>query len=412
MNRRTFLRRAGQAALLSTLANCLGANLACRLTRPGPTATPPFLPTPLNTPTATAIPTPSPTQTPTTPPSPTATEAPTPTEPPAPGTEEGTAEPGPTPANPFPPGPPTKLGLFVERYESAIVELVQLGQMPLVCTMEHDTSFARSLKAAAPHTQVVGRIILPQINLDADTIPLVQPFIDQLMPLAGDPQRMEAYTAWQAYNEPVADTADKMKRLADFEAERVRLLAERGVKSVIGNFAAGHPPLELWPYFRPALEAVKQHGGYLGLHEYSAPAMQFGYGSFQLEPGQDQGDEGWLTLRYRKAYRQQLIPMGLKVPLLITECGLDGTIKPRPGPEGKGWRDFAAYWQQELQLGADAPLTYVNQLAWYDGELQKDDYVLGAAIFVAGGSEEWKSYEILGQAAEVLKLYLQAHPAG
>jgi hypothetical protein len=403
MNRRTFLQRAGLATLLSALA-------ACRLTRLGQpassvgegTPTPSFLPTPLDTPTATAVPTdtltPAPTDTPQPPPPP--TDTPTPTEIP----------PTPTPENPFPPGPPTKLGFFVERYESAIVDLVQLGQMPLVCTVEHDVNFVRSLKAVAPNTHVVGRIILPQINLDADTIPLVQPFIDQLMPLAGIPQRMETYTAWQAHNEPVADTPDKMKRLADFEAERVRLLAERGIKSVVGNFAAGHPPLELWPHFRPALEAIKQYGGYLGLHEYSAPVMQFGYGPFQTEPGHDQGDEGWLTLRYRKAYRQQLTPMGLDVPLFITECGVDGTIKPRPGPEGEGWEDFAGYWKKDLQLGSSGPLIYVNQLAWYDSELQRDDYVLGAAIFVAGGSGEWESYEVLGGVAEILKLYLQAHP--
>ena len=40
---------------------------------------------------------------------------------------------------------------------------------------------------------------------------------------------MDAFDAWEGFNEPVADTPDKMKRLADFEAERVRLLAEQGV---------------------------------------------------------------------------------------------------------------------------------------------------------------------------------------
>jgi hypothetical protein len=34
---------------------------------------------------------------------------------------------------------------------------------------------------------------------------------------------MQGIDAWEAYNEPVADTPDKMKRLAEFEAERTRL---------------------------------------------------------------------------------------------------------------------------------------------------------------------------------------------
>jgi hypothetical protein len=36
-------------------------------------------------------------------------------------------------------------------------------------------------------------------------------------------------------------------------------------------------------------------------------------------------------------------------------------------------------------------------LAWYDSELQKDDYVLGCAIFTAGPlGEQWKTYDITG----------------
>jgi len=38
-----------------------------------------------------------------------------------------------------------------------------------------------------------------------------------------------------------------MKRLADFEAERTRLLGEQGIRSVVGNFAAGHPPWNCGP---------------------------------------------------------------------------------------------------------------------------------------------------------------------
>ena len=134
------------------------------------------------------------------------------------------------------------------------------------------------------------KIILDeQLDLDADPIPLAHAFVNKLLPLASESTRLQYFDAWQAYNEPVADTPDKMKRLADFEAEQTRLLGEQGIRSVIGNFATGHPPLELWTHFAPALDAIRQYNGYLGLHEYSAPTMQFGYGALQSGGG-DEGD--------------------------------------------------------------------------------------------------------------------------
>jgi hypothetical protein len=207
-----------------------------------------------------------------------------------------------------------------------------------------------------------------------------------------------------------------MQRLADLEAERTRILGENGIRSVVGNFAAGNPPLELWPHFKPALDAIRQYNGYLGLHEYSAPVMQFMAGDLQFPGDPPQGDEGWLTLRYRKVYRNFLEPMGFgDIPLLITECGVDGLIQPRPGPvEAKGWQDFIDMWLAE-GLRNDPPGVYMDQLIWYDEHLQRDDYVKGAAVFLAGTNDaQWNSYNILGPDAgrmfDLLTQYLEVHP--
>jgi len=297
-----------------------------------------------------------------------------------------------------------------------ILEMVAIGKPALVKTLEIDGGFAKGLKDASPTTLIVGRIFLDQLNLDADPIPLAHDFVNKILPIATDPLRLAAFDAWEAYNEPVADTADKMKRLADFEAERTRLLAENGVPSVIGNFAAGHPPLELWTHFKPALHAIRQYDGYLGLHEYSAPVMQYRAGNLQPPGDPAQGDEGWLTLRYRKAYRHYLTPMGYgDIPALITECGIDGLIRPRPGPDdAEGWQDFVGTWLAN-GLRNDPPGVYMDQLIWYDQNLQQDDYIKGAAIFLAGSNDaQWDSYDILGPDAgrlsELLLQYLQVHP--
>ena len=340
---------------------------------------------------------------------------------PKPTTAEATAlpddQPTPTPTpTPYPPGPASKLGLFVTQYDPTILELVAIGKPSLVKTLEIDAGFVKGLKDTSPTTLMVGRVVLGQHNLDTDPQSLIQDYVNQILPIATEPARMEAFDAWEAYNEPVADTPDKMKRLADFEAERTRILGENGIRSVVGNFAAGHPPLELWPYFEPALDAIRQYNGYLGLHEYSAPVMQYRSGSLQPPGDPDQGDEGWLTLRYRKAHRYHLTPMGYgNIPILITECGVDGLIKPRPGPEdATGWQDFVDMWIAN-GLRKDPPGVYMDQLIWYDQNLQQDDYVKGAAIFLAGTSDaQWASYDIIGhdagRMADLLLQYLEVHP--
>jgi len=317
---------------------------------------------------------------------------------------------------PYPPGPPSKLGLFLARYDAKALEIIAKGKPALVKTLEFDGNFVKGIKDSSPTTIVVARMFLEQHNLDTDPTPLVQTFVEKLLPLATDPLRMAGIDAWEAYNEPVADTVDKMKRLADFEAERTRILAENGLRSVVGNFGTGQPPLELWPEFKPALEAIRQYNGYLGLHEYSAPVMQFRSGGLQLEGEPEQGDEGWLTLRYRKVYRQQLIPMGFgDIPTLITECGVDGLVQPRPGPaNAHGWQDFIETWRVN-GLRDDPPGVYMDQLIWYDQNLQQDDYIKGAAIFLAGSNDSrWDSYDILGPNAgrmgDLLQQYLEVHP--
>jgi hypothetical protein len=287
------------------------------------------------------------------------------------------------------------------RPHAQIYDLTRTGNVALIKTIEHDPIFLSEIKALSPRALFVGRLLMPQVDLGTmDPLAEARRVADLLLPVAADSRRMEVFDAWEGYNEPVASDAEQMRRLADMEAERVRLLAEHGIRSVIGNFSAGRPPLEDWLHFRPALESAREHGGYLGLHEYSAPVMQFAA----------ERDEGWLTLRYRKVYRQHLIPAGLDLPLLITECGLDGTVgSSRPGPDGQGWKHFVEYWVEQ-GMGSDGAGNYVAQLAWYDSELVKDDYVVGAAIFAINATEDWQSYDILGEAAAILERYLAVHP--
>jgi hypothetical protein len=253
-------------------------------------------------------------------------------------------------------------------------------------------------------------VTLDQLDLNRDDMQAeARRAVEAILPLALDPRRAGLLDAWEGFNEPVPGDEDQMRKLAELEVERVRLLADHGLRAVVGNFGAGQPPLEWWPTFRPALEAAQAHGGYLGLHEYSAPTIWFNTNRAPLDFRAEPTDQGWLTLRYRKVYRQFLIPWGLGLPLLITECGVDGLVDQRPGPPGKGWRDFAGYWA-ELGMGQDAAGNYVEQLAWYDSQLQLDDYLQGAAVFAMTAFGEWDSYQLQGEAAAILQQYLSVHP--
>jgi hypothetical protein len=139
--------------------------------------------------------------------------------------------------------------------------------------------------------------------------------------------------------------------------------------------------------------------------------MWFGSGPHQLQAGSNEGNEGWLTLRYRKVYRQILEPVGLNIPLVITETGVDGQVGNRPGPEGKGWKDFVDFWSGEGRISTLAEGFYVEQLAWYDAEITQDDYLEGAAIFALAGPQGWSSFEIGGITTDILEQYFSVHPA-
>jgi hypothetical protein len=413
MTRRRFLQGAGAAALSALLSAC---GLADPTTPAAPTraSQTPRLPSVTPSPSRTASPTP--TQTPyeaylgnvygsplDSPLAPTATDAPpAPTAPPTP-----TPTPPPTP---FPAGPPTKLGLFVAWYHPQVMDLIATKNVALLKTLELDPAFLAEVKSVSPDTIVVGRVDLGQLNLDGGDLQAeARRAVDAVRPLALDGRRAGLVDAWEGFNEPVPGNEGQMRRLAEVEAERVRLLAQDGQRAVIGNFGTGQPPLEWWPAFRPALEAAQAHDGYLGLHEYSAPTIWYHTNRQPLDFGASASDSGWLTLRYRKVYDQYLRPWGLELPLLLTECGVDGLVTDRPGPDGGGWQDFAAYWA-ELGMGWDTAGNYVEQLAWYDSQLQLDPYVKGAAIFAMTAFDGWGSYQLQGPAASILQQYLSVHP--
>jgi len=206
-----------------------------------------------------------------------------------------------------------------------------------------------------------------------------------------------AIRMWEGHNEPVWTTADEMTWYADFEIERMKLMEELDLRCVIGNFSSGCPPLEMWPCFLPACKYALKHGHWLGLHEYGAGYYWWMTGNHQLDPTEDEGDTGWTTLRYRKAYRQYLEPAGLGgLPLAITETGLDPLVSPRPPDYPQGtWKELCSKWASEGHQDCDQ--YYFDQLRWYEGELMMDSFVKAAFVFCWGHlGDAWAKFDVAG----------------
>jgi len=313
----------------------------------------------------------------------------------APGeTPTRTPRPSPTPTLPWPPplAEPgrSKLGVHVQWNNSPeIMEFIR-RMKPAVVKAVGDKGFLAEVKAASPQTIIVARHGDEQLAMEGDPVAAARAYVAAHL---DEYRRHPAVDYWEGYNEPVV--RDNMPWFAAFEAERVRAMAEHGLRTAIGAFSTGVPEWDEFAAFLPAVREAHAHGGILTLHEYDAPTMDRSVGV--ALPGRPPAPHrGCLTLRYRWWYEEMLAPEGITIPLVISEAGVDGAVGDRPGPDGRGWLDFRGYWQ-ENGLAGDGIEAYLQQLAWYDAEVQRDDYVLGFAVFTAGAmNDDWKTYDITG----------------
>ncbi len=284
----------------------------------------------------------------------------------------------------------SKLSIHTAFLGGESMQFIEQAQ-PTVVKILDNFGPAREVREKSPHTLIVGRIWYDDRQRLGDGSPEDRAQ-DWWNDVRGTILAYPAVDYWEGYNEPVIHDAGLMSWYARFEKKRVEILADHGRNACIGNFSTGMPPVErdVWEALYPAIDAAQRHGGVLGLHEYSAPDMDrlFDYGT----------GEGWLTGRYRKVYRQFLIPAGRDIPLVITECGIDGGVD---GGDSRctnppcGWKSY--------QSAED----YFDQLQWYDSLLMEDSYVLGATIFsleIYG----WDDFDIRGRVRELLTDYVRS----
>ncbi len=283
---------------------------------------------------------------------------------------------------------PSKLGIHVIRNnDPAIMEFVRRSQ-PAVMKGVDDLGFLEEVKAVSPRTITIGRISARDQTYAGVPEETARDFVEyQLAQYLANPY----VDYWEGWNEPDPNM-NNMAWYARFEQERVRLLAEYGLKAAVGGFSTGVPELDEFELFVPAIATAQEYGGILSLHEYGAPEMTYLYGD-PLPGYPAYADRGSLAFRYRWYYREILEPAGLVIPLVISEAGIDGIIGGRPGPAGKGWADFKEYWVQQ-GWAATGEEAFIKQLNWYDNGVRQDGYVIGFTVFTAGPVGQWDEYDI------------------
>lgn len=262
---------------------------------------------------------------------------------------------------------------YVERVRPPMVKLLDPGP--------GDEALAAWCKARG--VRVIGRKYFKDQYLGAQGS-------RQAVEVASLARQVPGIELWELHNEAWSIPGE-MRRYAELSIDFMRMMEDQGKLALFGCFSEGTPQVdgsdndEAWRQFLPALERAIVYGHVLGLHEYSGPYMQHDAND---PPG---SNTGWHTLRYRKSL-DVLKRLGLdtsKLRIAITESGIDD-VHPRPGPQGKGWKDFDVPPWNQPPWG-----NFAQQLHWYGAELSKDPQVVGWVDFGwADASGDWGSFDL------------------
>ena len=307
----------------------------------------------------------------------------------------------------------TRLGLHVNttRRFTETVDWYRRLQPPWMLTLTPDRDLCTEIKRVSPQTKIIGRVVEDGLTFDNYSA-----FQARILTAARDHPWIDAWVGW---NEPAFE-GDDMRRLAGLETGLASRLMDLGKIAVIGGFSTGFLEEEdhggrrrCWEHWAKAFEFITRNPGrvYQHSHYYAGPYIGLGV---ETRDGRNQfpasgftgattdakriWDEwltGWLLLRNRKI-APKIAAAGFKVPLLITECGVDNT-PPRPGGPGNGFRNFLGTEWTQTAWG-----DYANQLYWAGWQWSWDSpkrwpglWVAGAMVYCIGSeNEKWLPFDL------------------
>lgn len=214
-----------------------------------------------------------------------------------------------------------------------------------------------------PGVSTVGRKFIDD-HLSNRLVMMGEEGVPQWMYLCrGDYEKNPHVEWWTGPNEKILDSFETTARWNAFHVRFIEEMALENKKVCAGSINVGWPRLRMKgdpppypPSIRPTVEAVVRNKGIFALHEYGPGDMRIGTGSY--------------CLRYRNTV-EEWSARGIPTPnILIGEAGIDVPDPNFPlDHHHKGWTEFCT--EEE----------FLVQLAWYLGELAKDLYVKGLALF-------------------------------
>jgi hypothetical protein len=312
-----------------------------------------------------------------------------------------------------------KYGFHVNRTGNDVLEAIKRVRPRVIKTLDPNVGFWREVRDILPDLFLIGRIVVPGNEQDQfvhNPAATGANFARRILNLEANKTTYQGrllFDAWESYNEIMSSQApaDLKRAYDDFQVAFAGPIKQAGLKPIAMNFGTGNMlGDDFVDHFRGTLETYK----YLGFHEYDWPAM------WRLhEKNIREKNEGgmWLTLRYRRIMtRVRQVYPGRHIAI-VTECGmtqgvLDGkdlgwlhapTVSPAVLQEVKAELGIAV----EPHVPEDS---YWQSLQWYNDELQKDDYVLAALLFVVGAIHPWESFEHLGGIVDRLARFQEEEP--
>lgn len=254
----------------------------------------------------------------------------------------------------------SKLGVHINfvRESDEMMQFLLEARPAVALGIDPSVEFWGTVKQEAPEIFLIGRRYFERQPWD-DPGRVARAILDM-----GAAHIMDA---WVGLNEPSrGDDAEGVKIAAKLDRDVAILLHREEVEYIAGSWSVGVPDIEDWTL--PEMLDALRVADYIGIHQYNAPSMD--------DP---RGIEWWM-LRHRIWY--PTLPPDAQKPVLITECGIDsGAVHWDPGGQG-GWQTFT-----------DEP-GYMEQLAWFDGEIREDPYVKGATIYQWGSLDPaWETHD-------------------
>jgi hypothetical protein len=269
----------------------------------------------------------------------------------------------------------------------AVLDAVRRIRPKVVKVLDPNVDFCKKVRDLVPDVFLIGRVVVSTGEQDGFTMAPAETgrkFAERMLNHAASKAQYKdrlLLDAWESYNEALDfgnASAERKQQYDEFQVAFARPIKQAGFEPIAMNFSTGNGMGdEFLKYFAGTLETCR----YLGFHEYDWPTMW----RLHEENILQKHEEGmWLCLRYRRIMREVRQRYPDLHTVIITECGMTQGVQGGHGDVG---------WLHEPVVSEES---YWDSLMWYNDELLKDSYVLGACLYVVGADGGWWSFEHLG----------------